>query len=342
MNAQEVINKFISKGFQLNSDSLKFFTENPEKIDDFITELENLPQKPTTITKENVTKFLETTESEIKIIEEFPRQNKVLTTNEVAQIYQNQFDRIKKILSNRIDLPNSISINKISDKLKEFSIIARVSQIDGSKIILEDLTNQITVTFPNSESDKQFLIEGEVAGFICSNTERGLQIKKIIWPDLQFKKEVTKGTGKIMFSNTTDEKLQQSSIKIFLGNEGLFLERDSEIKKISDPCILEMNGVRIFVSHGKILEKYKAKLGDTAAKIILNLARKRIIFPPKSIAENFVLEEIPDIFVVDSFGEAEAITYKGTTFLSLGDPNKKKTAWIVDLQTRENVKIDLN
>lgn len=175
-----------------------------------------------------------------------------------------------------------------------------------------------------------------------------MQIRKIIWPDIQFKKEIARSKTKttIAFSNATDEQLKekipQNSLKIFLGNDGLRFEKENLVQKLPDPCIIEIDGVKIFLSHGKILEKYSDKLGDTAAKIILNLVRKRIVFPPSSISENFVFEETPDIFVVDSFGAADSTTYKGTTFLALGDPNKKKTAWITDLQTRENVKIDLD
>lgn len=349
MEAQEIIRKFISNGFQLNSDSLKFFLDNQEKMDSIISKLKILAPRPTTITKQQIQNLLSEIETELRVIQDFPKVGKTFTTSELAETFQNQYNTIKKFLINRIDLPNTISINKISDKLREFSIIARVSEIDGNKIILEDLTKQISASISaDAEQDGKLLIEGETSGFICTNGEHGLQVQKIIWPDIQFRKEIARSKTKavIAFSNTAneqiEEKIPKSSIKIFLGNEGLRFEKENENRKLPDPCIVEIGGVKIFLSHGKMFENYLDRLGDTAAKIILNLVRKRLLFPPSAISENFVLEEVPDIFVVDSFGAAESTTYKGTTFLSLGDPNKTKTAWITDLQTRENIKIDLS
>lgn len=165
MEAQEIIQKFISDGFQLNSESLKFFLSNQEKIEPLITKLKNLTPRPTTITKQHILDLLSEAEAEVKVMQAFPKTNKTFTTNEVAEISQNRYNAIKKFLTNRVDLPNTVSINKISNKLKEFSIIARVSEIQDGKLVLEDLTKQITANISTEASqDSKLLIEGEVAG----------------------------------------------------------------------------------------------------------------------------------------------------------------------------------
>ncbi len=115
---------------------------------------------------------------------------------------------------------------------------------------------------------------------------------------------------------------------------------------LPDPSHLDINGVRIFLSHGDKFQKYYEKFRLTPENMILQLLKKRHLFPifkSNSIikTEELIIDNIPDIFVIGHYHEPSIMNYKGVTLISLGSFIENPIFWGVNLKTRENIKIDL-
>jgi DNA polymerase II small subunit/DNA polymerase delta subunit B len=72
--------------------------------------------------------------------------------------------------------------------------------------------------------------------------------------------------------------------------------------------------------------------------------RKRHLDPvfsmEKAILEDFLLiDPVPDIFVSFNSKSSGLVNYKGVTIISCG--SSEQICWIVNLKTRESLKIDL-
>ncbi len=345
MDAAEVLKKFLTQGLQLDLESLNFFTTSPDKINIFLETIGKEAVRPSTITKKEIQKLLPESDAKIKIVEMFPTIHETLTVEEMTEMFQKQYEQIKKLLSNRVDLPNTISINKISDRIKQFSVVATVLEIDGRILTLEDSTGKISTRLAAEvEQEAGLLILDETAGFVCEKTEDDIIIKKIIQPDITFKKEIKKTTEDTLVLFSPSEKIQEinAQIKFFFQQNEIKVIMNSSVQILPDPCIIDISDVKIFLSSGKDLENFKNKLGVSSARVLLNLVKKRLLHPSKPFIRDTFFEEIPDIFVVNFFGEAEDIKYKGTEFLSLGSEDSSRVGWIVNLRTRENVKISLD
>jgi DNA polymerase II small subunit/DNA polymerase delta subunit B len=102
--------------------------------------------------------------------------------------------------------------------------------------------------------------------------------------------------------------------------------------------------IKLLLCDGKKLSSYKGVLGEKTEEIMLNLLKKRHLDPVFSIEkiiyeDLFTIDVIPDIFLSFDFGAPGLINYKGTTIISYGD--SEQMFWIVNLKTRENLKIGL-
>lgn len=336
MDESEIVKIFLKSGFQPDKAVLDFFKESPRSIDEFLQYMRN-QGKTIFITKDHLRNFLPHTKSEITLAFQFRKTEKTYTIEDLVRTLQVRYEKIHNMLTNRIDLPSLISINKISEKTNQFSITGIVADVEEA-VTIEDRTGKTTLPFAKNTVDKEILSEGDVAGFFCESSDRGTEIKKIIFPDIPLRKEISKtGTDiQCFFSTHEYGEVGKNIFTFILSGDGIQVSSDGGKIFYNDPCIVNINGLKIFVSNGKFLEKFRGKLGESAAKIMLNLARKRRL--PIG-TEEIILEEVPDVFVVNSFGEPDEINYKGTSFLSLGDG---RVAWKVDLRSRENVKIHFN
>jgi DNA polymerase II small subunit len=112
-------------------------------------------------------------------------------------------------------------------------------------------------------------------------------------------------------------------------------------------CLVEIQGVKIFVSHGDIFSNYmKIWNGLTPENIYLNLIKKRHLNPvfdfSKKIYDEdpYFLDIIPDIFVSGHFHIPGILNYKGITIISNGSFITKPIFWLINLKTRETFKLD--
>lgn len=115
---------------------------------------------------------------------------------------------------------------------------------------------------------------------------------------------------------------------------------------LPDPVVVDVGGVRIFMSHGKMFQGYMEKFKVSPEGMLLQMVKKRHLSPtvgenPRLDDEKLLLESVPDIFVVGHFHDPRTVNYKGTTIISLGSFVTQPIFWSVNLKTRETIKIDL-
>ncbi|MCD6371139.1 MAG: hypothetical protein J7L39_00280, partial [Candidatus Aenigmarchaeota archaeon] len=66
------------------------------------------------------------------------------------------------------------------------------------------------------------------------------------------------------------------------------------------------------------------------------------IFDIRFLKEDpYLIEEEPDIVVVGGVEIPSFLNYKGVTVLSTGKDNNKNIFWIIDLSTRETLKLEV-
>lgn len=141
--------------------------------------------------------------------------------------------------------------------------------------------------------------------------------------------------------------LPNHSIKIFLKGKK---DVDTKMWDMTLPSIsfirLE-NSVSLLLCCGEFLASYSSLWeGCTPDKVMLNLLKKRHINPVfefnQEIYEQdpFLLTDIPDIFVSGSFHIPSLVNYKGITVMSVGSFVSVPCFWLVNLKTRETIKLD--
>ncbi len=115
---------------------------------------------------------------------------------------------------------------------------------------------------------------------------------------------------------------------------------------LPDPVIVDVGGVKIFLSHGKMFQGYMERLKVSPENMLLQMVKKRHLSPtfgenPRLDDEKLFLENVPDIFVIGHYHDPKTMNYKGTTLISLGSFVTQPIFWSVNLRTRETIKIDL-
>jgi DNA polymerase II small subunit/DNA polymerase delta subunit B len=282
-----------------------------------------------------------------------------------------------------MELINLISINKVSQKTKKFSIVALVKEKNEKEntILVEDLTGNISLEGLKEETFGQIVVD-DVAGLVCEKNEEKILVNSVIWPDVPIKREIINSKSEInclflpnfinyekIFEqpqiqkisnllifvvcglNCDNEKLQELNVnlvkdsnKIFVFDEG---KPHENITSLQNPTLIQIEQVKIFLINGQLysnlMERYNLKQED----LVINLLRKRHMSPTltlnnKNYANDpFLLEAVPDIIIIANFGKPLSINYKGTTIIQCGNKSESVVGWLVNLKTRETIRIDM-
>ncbi len=100
-----------------------------------------------------------------------------------------------------------------------------------------------------------------------------------------------------------------------------------EIIPLSNPSMVEVNGVKILVIHEMDISMLKKRhLGKTRAVMA---------------EDHLVLEEVPDIVHFGHTHEPQIMNYKSVTLVNSGSPLAKFRPVVIDLETREAAQVDL-
>ena len=112
-----------------------------------------------------------------------------------------------------------------------------------------------------------------------------------------------------------------------------------EGKKVSDPSLLEIEGVKIFFSSGNFLKKYEEELDLDKIRTIVELVKKRHLNPKVESdfkEEIYYLDPIPDIIAVAS-SKTDFMNYKGISIITCSPEEPAQ----INLRTREISKVSI-
>lgn len=193
MEKREVIKLFLDNGYQLDVSALNFFYENQDLMKKFLTKLYSQPEKPSIITLDFVNKILGEVQTTITELKKFSVKKTSLTVSDFTKKFNKQFDEIRKLLIKRLELVNTISLNKISERTKKFSLIVMVRGVDKNtnSIVVEDQTG-VSELKVSADKDLENIFPDEVIGLTCSKYGSDIFVEKIVWPDIPLRREVTK------------------------------------------------------------------------------------------------------------------------------------------------------
>jgi DNA polymerase II small subunit/DNA polymerase delta subunit B len=375
MDSQEIVRAFLSSGFTLSPDSLDFFSKNPAQIGNFLEKVKSLRERPRMLTMDAVGGLL----SQVASVQ--PAQangaSHPYSVEQMAQYFSKRYASLSRILSARMDLVNLISINKVSPKLKKFSLICMVGSRDRElkTISAEDTSGSVTVSFPDSlKEDFRFVVEDEVLGLVCTYVDNEIVAEKIVWPDIPLRKDVSRSEQDIdvlalsasdieaasderyakLASWVQENASRKTNVVLFVGERSQ--RTDDFIKNMpsgwkvyettGEDASLDISGVKIFATSGGHIGKYESEFSSETDAAVLALLRKRHMNPsfrfnPHVGNDDSILEAVPDVVAVAKPGKPGVTNYKGTTVVMNGSMAGEPIYHIVNLKTRETIKIDL-
>lgn len=139
----------------------------------------------------------------VKVIFSYEGESKKRDIQDFVKYFYNRYKSIEKILKNRMELTNTLSINRINNKKdrENVSLIGLIKdkQITKNKniiLILEDPTGQIKVLANKNRPDlykiAQNTVLDEVIGITGVNAENIVFANNILFPDIPANKELKK------------------------------------------------------------------------------------------------------------------------------------------------------
>jgi len=371
MERPGIVSFFLKRGYQLDGASLEFFTQNQDKINGVLEKIAASNQK--TITIQLITNLLTPTHTatteEIIITKTPSAQPAKKSVDNIGSIFRNRYEIIARTIADKSDMANLISINKITPKSTDFSIIGMVKEKDIAEksLLLEDQSGEVAAYADDGISLEDIVLD-EIIGLVCEQTDF-VKIKKIIWPDVQLTREIKTTSTDLLCAFISDaqaatEKFYDwlksqagSNMYFFIFGDGTGSERitsaqpNSKIfltKKDSEPAWVKIGSINILLATDTTLANYKNIWRDqTDIEILTKLLKKRHINPvfgfnKKFVDDNlFILDETPDILVCSSAAEPDTANYKGTTIISASIFINQPIFFIINLRTRETIKIDL-
>jgi len=339
MDNQEIVKLFLTHGFQLSQDTLPLIKNRPEEI---LSEIEKLKKRPLIITKSNVEKIIESRgerkTSKIILLREFNFEKKELQVEDYVKHFIENYEKIKEILLKNIKLQKLISVNKIINNTKEFSLIVSIRNKSRNNLLVEDTTGEIYVFFDEKIKNRFDLVElDDIIGLLCVKKKEKIFIKDIIYPNISITRKIneTKNNVKIFYvykpSLLSDEDFKKLSalLKETEKKDPIFVYgeyKDKEIMKnfdnlflISDksfPSIFQLQNVSILTLPKKFISK--------------NILDKRLI-KNNDLLNIFTIDEVPDI-IISLEEKTYSKNYKGSTIISNID---QKRYFIINLKTRD-------
>jgi len=353
MDRLSIIQSFLKHGVQINQGALDILLKDPQTLEKAL-KIKNLPSIITT-------DFL-------KPIYHGTEETEQLTINSLTQVLNHRYNFLRNILMNKPELVNLISINKIRDKLQQFSVIGSVFE-KSEILILEDPTGQ--GEFKVDKELAKYIVEDEVVGAICERDGNTNKITEIIYPDIPMRRDaksmkssqeyifisnldITQSYhNEIYFKNFLEWARQHKNIKIIIS--GNFQKTQDFTKFTSSlPSNIEIHDERgriyigdmeILLMESTLLKNYMQVLGTNTEETIITLLKKRNLNPtlsPNSYSNSLLLENIPDIIIVEDADIPTTFNYKGITIAISGNFNTQPSYWIINLQTRETLKINFS
>ncbi|MBI2652986.1 DNA-directed DNA polymerase II small subunit [Candidatus Woesearchaeota archaeon] len=212
---REIVDIFLKKGVLISSEQLNEISEYEQVSKIFnLLESKQIDEEPfvgldlnklideTKTQKTDATKE-EQQKNKVKIIHSYKEEPKKRDPQDFVDYFNNRYKAIEKILKQRQELKNTVSVSKITNKKERenLAIIGIVSDKQITKngnllLVLEDPTGKRRVLVnknkPSLFNDAKDIVLDEVIGVVGVNTEAMIFANNIVWPDIPTNKELKK------------------------------------------------------------------------------------------------------------------------------------------------------
>ena len=214
---REMIEVFLKKGILLSSELLQKIEDNEHAIKIFeilknkafddmaVAELEinnfieQVKQKTTEYKKQEIPSH----QNKVKVVYSYSADSKKREPQDFVDYFNHRYKAIEKILRQRNELKNTVSISRILNKNEKesISIIGIVSDKQTTKngnllLVLEDPTGRRRVLVnknkPGLFNEAKDIVLDEVIGVVGVNVDTLVFANNIIWPDVPTSKELKK------------------------------------------------------------------------------------------------------------------------------------------------------
>lgn len=340
MNNEELIKLFIKSGYQLSANALPLVSVDPKEI---IKKLNKLRPRPFIVTEEHVKKILQSREVEVKVLKKYQIEKKPIKIENYINYFISRYEKMKNLVLENTKLEKLISINKITEKTSDFSIIGIVREKTNNSLIVEDPTGEVELFLNNLVKHNIHEIGlDDIIGLTCKRVSGKYHIIKIFYPDIPLNREIgkTKEEKKIIILPLiTDEDKKNRLQPIIKSVDNLaaifsfnhLIENNINvinIEKNQPPTLFELDKVKILVLQKDFFNN------TTTPDVLISLLKKRHLKPKFDIKKHidqdvYVLEEVPDI-IISNLESDFYKNYKGTTIISSLDK-----MFIIDLKTRD-------
>ncbi|MCD6398814.1 MAG: hypothetical protein J7L08_02730 [Candidatus Aenigmarchaeota archaeon] len=330
-----IVNEFLKRGFLVSPDVIDIIKD--KNIDDITSKL---GYTDIVLTK-NLYNYV-TRGPSVKIISEYKKDTSPKRITYFLDFYNNRLNVLRNILKEKVEFKDTTSINKLNYG-SEATIIGMVRDIRENGFKIEDSTGSVFCI----TSEK--VLEDEVLGLKGKVEKDGFLVNKIYYPDISLNKKVnlTKDDAFVLFTEKLNKtpSHEYSYIFTFETNRGILRDLKTEVVTTgsevnypniytpTEPFLVDIKGVKIFVLKIKWIEDLKKKLNENdPKKIITTLLRKRHFYPFEFISgDPYLLKDVPDIVFVSGLGEHFFLNYKGVSIVSV----EGERGFIVNLKDRE-------
>ncbi|MBU5574849.1 MAG: hypothetical protein KQA40_00030 [Candidatus Aenigmarchaeota archaeon] len=238
-------------------------------------------------------------------------ENKKISITKYTEKYFRRWDQIQKILSQKVELKDAVSISNAS---KECIIIGIVFNKKENFFELEDPTGIIKVEAEQELISK--ISEDDVIAVsgICieEGKNKKIKAKEIIFPDVPIHKlNLLEYDMEVSFQ---DNIKFNTDIIFLLSEDNSKIIFDNSETQILNPSLIDINGIKFLYYLG--------------TEYPINILKKRFIQIKKL---DFILDIVPDIIITNAI--KEPINYKGVSILPLN--------YKINLKTGEKTKLQL-
>lgn len=213
---REIIGIFLKKGILISSELINKINDynNISKISEL---LKSRQDEDLAITELDLNKIFEEAktqkaepneekqEDKVKIVYSYREEPKKREPQDFVDYFSNRYKAIERILKQRQELKNTVSISKIANKKEKesLSVIGMVSDKQTTKngnllLVLEDPTGQKKVIINKNKpalfNEAKDIVLDEVIGVAGVNVDTIIFANNIIWPDTPTNKELKKST----------------------------------------------------------------------------------------------------------------------------------------------------
>lgn len=196
---EKIVKLLLERNLLVSPDFLENFDGDEEKFleilekgigDNCILNKELLKEKPHELTGEDIAK----NDYGVKIVKVYKEEDKKKEVGDFVAYFKSRYNSLRKILQTRIELKDTISVNRVLDR-KERKNVALIGLVNDKRttkngniiITLEDPTGHVKLLIKKNSKIfdlAQDIVLDEVIGVTGINSNRFIFVSNILFPDI--------------------------------------------------------------------------------------------------------------------------------------------------------------